>query len=132
LSKAISPGFRSSMKKKNVLIVEDDPVIQNLIELRLKTMGYEVCGKVYTGEEALVQVKKLRPNVVLMDISLKGEIDGIEAARLIKRDFKIPIIFLTGYADDQTLSKVWFVRPDGFIRKPFDDNDLRIALELVP
>ena len=120
------------MKKKNVLIVEDDPVIQNLIELRLKTMGYEVCGKVYTGEEALVQVKKLRPNVVLMDISLKGEIDGIEAARLIKRDFKIPIIFLTGYADDQTLSKVWFVRPDGFIRKPFDDNDLRIALELVP
>lgn len=119
------------MNEKNILIVEDDPVIQNLIELRLKNLGYFVCAKVGSGEEALKQVKKTKPDIVLMDIGLKGQIDGIETARLIKRDFKLPVIFLTGSADDETLSKVWFVKPDGFIHKPFKDIDLRIAIELV-
>jgi CheY-like chemotaxis protein len=114
-----------------VLIVEDDRVIVKIAEWRLNKLGYEVAGKAETEADAMELVIKNRPDVILMDINLKGEIDGIETAKRIKKDFNIPVIFVTSHTDGDTLIRAKAIRPDGFIRKPFEDDDLRVAIELA-
>ena len=118
------------MANPKVLVVEDDNLILTVEKWRLAKLGYEVCGSAATGAEALNSVEKLRPDLVLMDINLKGEIDGIETAGRIKKNFNIPVIFVSSFTDEDTISRAKTVNPDGFIRKPFDDDDLRIAIEL--
>jgi len=118
------------MTKIKVLIVEDDAVIASIEKWRLLKLGYELCGSAENGADALSSVEKMKPDIVLMDIALKGEIDGIETAGRIKKEYNIPVIFVSSNTDDATLSRVKAVRPDGFIIKPFDDDDLRIAIEL--
>jgi two-component system, response regulator PdtaR len=118
------------MTNPKVLIVEDDDVILNIEKWRLLKLGFDVCGSAGTGPAALDCVAKMKPDIVLMDISLPGEIDGIETAGRIKRDFNIPVIFVTAHTGGEILSRARTVNPDGFIKKPFDDDDLRIALEL--
>ncbi len=114
-----------------VLIVEDDAIIQKLIEYRLKALGYPVCGKVDTGEDAIFCAMNTYPDVILMDIKLKGTIDGIEAAKIIRKSSNPRIIFLTSFTDDAIIQRVKDVHPDGFIEKPFTDTDLRVALTLA-
>jgi two-component system, response regulator PdtaR len=118
------------MANPKVLIVEDDEIIAYIEQWRLKKLGYDICGSAGTGAEAMNSVAKMRPDIVLMDIHLKGEIDGIETAGRIKKDFNIPVIFVSAYIDEATISRAKAIHPDGFLRKPFDDDDLRIALEL--
>ena len=118
------------MANPKVLIVEDDKIIVNVEKWRLLKLGYEVCGSAGTGAEAMNCVAAMRPDIVLMDINLQGEIDGIEAAGRIKKNFNIPVIFVSSNTDEETISRAKTVNPDGFIRKPFEDNDLRIAIEL--
>jgi two-component system, response regulator PdtaR len=118
------------MANPKVLIVEDDKLIAHIEQWRLLKLGYDVCGSAGTGTEALNCVAKMRPDVVLIDISLKGEIDGIETALKIKKDFNIPIIFVSAHFDGATIDRAKAIHPEGFIKKPFDDNDLRIAIEL--
>jgi len=72
----------------------------------------------------------MHPDIVLMDIALKGEIDGIDTAAQIKKKYNIPVIFVSSNTDEATISRAREIRPDGFIKKPFDDDDLRIAIEL--
>jgi CheY-like chemotaxis protein len=118
------------MANPKVLIVEDDTIIVYIEQWRLTKLGYDICGSAGTGAEAMNCVAKMRPDIVLMDISLQGEIDGIETARRIKKDFNIPVIFVSAHFDEATITRAKAINPDGFLRKPFDDDDLRIALEL--
>lgn len=119
------------MTEAQILIVEDDRVIVRIAEWRLNKLGYTVCGKVETGTEALNLVINRQPDLVLMDINLKGDMDGIETAKQIKKDFNIPVIFVTSHSDGETLNRAREIHPDGFIRKPFNDDDLRVAIELA-
>ncbi len=119
------------MDKKNVLIVEDDLIIQHLIQICLKNLGYEVCGTAGSGDEAVAAAQKTTPDFVLMDISLSGRIDGIDAAREIKAHSEARIIFLTAFSDEKIIERAKEIHPAGFILKPFSNNDLRIALELA-
>jgi CheY-like chemotaxis protein len=118
------------MVNPKVLIVEDDKLIVYIEQWRLSKLGYEVCGSAGTGIEALNCVAKMRPDIVLMDISLEGEMDGIETARQIKKNFNIPVIFVSAHVDGATIERARAIHPDGFIQKPFNDDDLRVAIEL--
>jgi two-component system, response regulator PdtaR len=118
------------MANPKVLIVEDDKLIVYIEQWRLSKLGYDVCGSAGTGIEALNCVAKMRPDIVLMDISLEGEMDGIETARQIKKDFNIPVIFVSAHVDGATIERAKAIHPEGFIQKPFNDDDLRVAIEL--
>jgi two-component system, response regulator PdtaR len=119
------------MSKGTILIVEDDDIIAKVEDWRLKNLGFEVCGRAITGAEAMEMAAKHKPDVVLMDINIKGDIDGIETAKMIKKAYNIPVIYVTSHSDGQTLERARDTNPDGFVVKPFDDNDLRVAISLV-
>ncbi|GAB6147378.1 ATP-binding response regulator [Desulfocicer niacini] len=119
------------METSSILIVEDEFVIAKDIQISLENMGYLVCAIVSSGEEAITKAKKEKPDLVLMDIILKGEIDGIEAGRQIWSLFKIPIVYLTAYADENTLEKAKISEPYGYILKPFKNRELNIAIEIA-
>ena len=119
------------MSGEKILIVEDDDIIARVEDWRLKNLGYTVCGRATNGAEAMELVVSKKPDVVLMDINIKGDVDGIETAKMIKKGFNIPVIYVTSHSDGATLVRAKETKPDGFILKPFEDNDLRIAIELA-
>ena len=119
------------MLKINVLVVEDESIVSKDIQHSLIKLGYHVVGAAATGEKALEIASEEMPDVVLMDIMLKGEMNGIEAAEIIKRDLKIPVIFLTAYADEATLNKAKITEPYGYIIKPFKEIDLHTNIEMA-
>ena len=119
------------MSKINVLVVEDESIVSKDIQHSLKKLGYNIVGASATGEKAIELASSERPDVVLMDIMLKGEMNGIEAADRIKKDLSIPIIFLTAYADELTLSKAKITQPYGYILKPFKEIDLHTTIEMA-
>lgn len=114
-----------------ILIVEDEMIIAANISLQLSTLGYEVTGIIPRGEEALIHIKEQKPDIVLLDINLKGKIDGIETALLMQEDFNIPIIYLTANADDKNFNRAKTTNPYAFISKPFKKLDLQRAIELT-
>jgi CheY-like chemotaxis protein len=114
-----------------VLLVEDDDIIAKVAEWRLKNLGYALCGRAKTGAEAMELVVRNKPDIVLMDINIRGDIDGIETARMIKKGFNIPVVYVTSHSDGPTLERAKSTNPDGFIVKPFEDKDLRVAIELA-
>ncbi|MDH4161841.1 MAG: PAS domain S-box protein [Nitrospirota bacterium] len=119
------------MKKKRIVIVEDEALIAMELERQLAGLGYEVCGSAVTADGAIGLVEARDPDLVLMDIRLRGEGDGIEAAAEIRRRFDIPVIFLTAYADDGTIFRVRQAAPFGYILKPYREEDLRLAIEVA-
>lgn len=119
------------MSGEKILLVEDDDVIAKVADWRLKNLGYTVCGRATTGAEAMELVVNAKPDLVLMDINIRGDIDGIETAKMIKKGFNIPVVYVTSHSDGPTLERAKASRPDGFIVKPFEDNDLRVAIELA-
>jgi two-component system, LytTR family, response regulator LytT len=119
------------MSKLNVLIVEDESIVAKDIQHSLKKLGYNVLGICSTGEDAIKSVEELTPDLVLMDIMLKGTMNGIEAAAIIRETNNIPVIFLTAYADENTLSKAKVSEPFGYIIKPFKEIDLHTAIEMA-
>jgi CheY-like chemotaxis protein len=122
---------RGSLSKGNILLVEDDDIIAKVADWRLKNLGYEVCGRATTGARAMELVENCRPDLVLMDINIQGDMDGIETAKMIKKGFNIPVVYVTSHSDGPTLERAKETKPAGFIVKPFDDNDLRVAIELA-
>jgi CheY-like chemotaxis protein len=98
---------------------------------RLESLNYEVIGMADNGYDAIEQVEKLDPDVVLMDIVLKGELNGIETAQLIKDKFNIPIIYMSAYYDDEILDKAAKTQPDGYITKPYEDVLIRTTIEIA-
>jgi len=119
------------MNPIKILVVEDEVIVAEDIGFRLKKLGYIVTATVASGEEAIEKVAENRPDLVLMDIVLKGNMDGVTAAEKIRNRVDIPIVFLTAYADDQTLQRAKLTNPFGYIIKPFQQNDLRVAIEIA-
>ncbi|UJB69250.1 EAL domain-containing protein [Acaryochloris sp. 'Moss Beach'] len=114
-----------------ILVVEDEGLIALDIESHLIDLGYQVPGIAETGADAILLALEAQPDLVLMDIRLKGNIDGIQAAAKITDKLDIPIIFLTAFADADTLNKAKQVSPFGYILKPFDPMDLRTSIEIA-
>ncbi len=112
-----------------VLVVEDEMIVARDIENRLNNLGYTVVGLASTGEEAVRSALGNVPDLVLMDIMLKGEMDGIQAAEQINRELDIPIVYLTAYADETTLERAKITGPFGYIVKPFEQRGLHTTIE---
>jgi PAS domain S-box-containing protein len=106
------------------MIVEDDEIIRNLITTMLQRKGYSIAGESGSGEEAIVMAAEVEPDLVLMDITLSGKMDGVAAARFIYQLFRIPIVFLTAHCDDNLIERAKSAQPLGYILKPFTDKDL--------
>lgn len=115
----------------NILVTEDESIVRKDIERSLKKLGYNVVGSADTGEKAIQLAAELQPDVALMDIMLKGDMTGIEAAEKIKERRDIPIIFLTAYADEKTLAKAKITEPHGYILKPFKEIDIHTSIEMA-
>ncbi|MEE3715624.1 ATP-binding protein [Tumidithrix elongata RA019] len=119
------------MSLPKVLIVEDESIIALDIEDILSSLGYCVIGTVESGTEAIAQVEATRPDLILMDINLKGSIDGIEAAKEIQSRFQIPIVYLTAFGDDATLRRTASTEPYGYILKPIKANDINATIKMA-
>ena len=119
------------MGKINVLVVEDESIVSKDIQYSLKKLGYNVVGVAATGEKAIDLCRDKSPDIILMDIMLKGDINGIEASTIIKESYNIPVIFLTAYADENTLSKAKVTEPYAYIIKPFKEIDLQTSIEMA-
>ncbi len=117
-------------KPINILIVEDEMIIAANIASQLKGLGYVVSGIVSKGEDALKHIRNSNPDVVLFDIQLKGNLDGIETAILMQQDYDIPIIYLTANVDDSHFNRAKTTNPAAFLSKPFKKLDLQHAIEL--
>jgi len=117
------------MIKARIMVVEDEGVVSIDIRNMLRQAGYDIAAVAFFGEEAVKKVKDAHPDLVLMDIGLKGEIDGIEAAKKIRERYKIPVVFLTGFADENTLAKAREADPSGFLIKPINEEELRKTIE---
>jgi PAS domain S-box-containing protein len=114
-----------------VVAVEDERLVARDLQLRLNDLGFEVPALATSADEAVEVVNEVRPNVVLMDIRLEGGRDGIEAARIVREHFDIPVIFVTAHADAETLKRARDTAPFGYILKPFDDRELQAAIEIA-
>ena len=119
------------MGKISVLVVEDESIVSKDIQYSLKKLGYNVVGVAATGQKAIELCGEKLPDIILMDIMLKGDINGIEASTRIKEVYNIPVIFLTAYADENTLSKAKVTEPYAYIIKPFKEIDLHTSIEMA-
>lgn len=119
------------MTEAKILVVEDENIVALEIKKRLQKLGYIVPSVASTGEDAISKVEGILPDLVLMDIMLKGEIDGIDAAGEIRKRFNIPVVYLTAYSDEETLQRAKLTEPYGYILKPFEENDLRTTIEIA-
>lgn len=119
------------MSKNNILVVEDESIVSKDIQQSLKKLGYNISGAASTGEKAILLANETKPDLVLMDIMLKGDMSGIETAEKIKETLNIPVIYLTAYADENTLSRAKVTEPYGYIIKPFKEIDLHTSIEMA-
>ncbi len=114
-----------------ILIVEDEMIIGAKVSMFLTELGYEVAGILPRAEEALLQIEGNKPDIVLLDIQLTGEMDGIALAKILQIEHQIPVIFLTANSDDTTFNRAKEAKPYAFLAKPFKKLDLQRALELT-
>ena len=114
-----------------LLVVEDESVVAMDLDAQLRDMGYRVCGCVDNGRAAVERARQDRPDLILMDIVLKGGMDGIAAAAAIWDELQIPVLFLTAYSDDQTVARAAQAMPYGYLTKPFQGRELRVVIEVA-
>lgn len=119
------------MEQAKILVVEDETIVARDIQQSLTRLGYDVPATATSGEEAIRKTKEIHPDLVIMDIVLKGQMDGVETAHEITRRFDVPVIYLTAYADEKTLERVKTTSPAGYMLKPFHPNELRTTIELA-
>jgi CheY-like chemotaxis protein len=119
------------MNRAKILIVEDERDVAKSLEMRLKKLGFSVVAREETAETAIKKADELRPDIVLMDIELGGKMDGVEAADHIRKNYHIPVIYLTAICDTKTLERVGATAPYGYILKPFKDDELRTVIEIA-
>ena len=117
--------------KKKILIVEDENIVAMDIRKMLLESGYEITSMISSGEEAIINVRENKPDLILMDIVLKGKMTGIDASRIISQYFDIPIIYLTALSSDDSLLEARSRESYGFLFKPFSANELNIAIEMA-
>jgi len=123
--------MNSYLKKKDILLIEDEFIVASDIKERIEEMGYNICSIFSTGETALERMSMLSPDLALVDIKLAGKMDGIDAALGIRAQGRIPIIFLTAYATDDMVARAKRVEPLGYIVKPFKDLELKAMIEIA-
>ena len=114
-----------------ILVVDDEAIITMQLEERLHAMGYTVVGMAASGEDAIDKARRLSPDLILMDIVMPGKLNGIEAAQTIIGELDIPVVFVTSYADDAIIEKAKQVRPYGYIVKPFNELEIKAAIEVA-
>jgi CheY-like chemotaxis protein/DNA-binding PadR family transcriptional regulator len=114
-----------------VLVVDDEAIITMQLEEKISSMGHKVVGMASSGEDAIAKARAIKPDIVLMDIVMPGKINGIAAAKVIHKELDIPIIFITSYADDKIIEEVKRVNPYGYIVKPFNELELKAAVQLA-
>lgn len=118
-------------EKRKILVVEDNPISGEDFKRRLKVLGYSVAGPVLKGENVIQTVAEENPDLILMDIRLKGEMNGIEAATKVRNHYQTPVIYLTAHADRETVQRAKQTEPYGYMVKPFDDKELRSSIEIA-
>lgn len=118
------------MEETKVLIVEDEVIVADDLRITLESRGYGV-AVASSGEDALQQVAEMGPDLVLMDIGLRGDLDGIETAEQIHTHFDIPVIFVTAYADDERAQRAKVTEPFGYVLKPFDGRELHLTMQMA-
>lgn len=119
------------MAEARILVVEDESIISLQIRTMLRSMGYSVCGKASSGQEAIDKAGETRPDLVLMDVILKESMDGIEAAEQIRALYGIPVIFISGCADNETLQRARGVGHFAYLTKPFTERGLDSAIKMT-
>lgn len=130
-SAAAPAPANAMMNALRILVVEDETLVARDLEATLKRLGFEVTALCRTGEEALTALRRQRPDVILMDIQLESGMDGVETATRLQEEQACPIIFLTAYADESTLSRARAAQPYGYLLKPFHESELRSVVELA-
>jgi len=119
------------MTKARILIVEDEAIIAMETESQLQSFGYAVTSMVDTGEKAIAKAETDKPDLILMDIRIKGEMDGIQAAEEIRDRFDIPVIFVTAYLDGEKIERAKITMPFGYVLKPIQERDLKVTIEMA-
>jgi PAS domain S-box-containing protein len=119
------------MPTPQIMIVEDERIIAMDIRARLQKLGYQVSAVVGSGRQAIQKAQELHPDLVLMDIRLEGEMDGVEAAEQLRTHLDVPVIYLTAYADDETLNRARVTEPYGYLLKPFEEHEIRSTVEIA-
>ncbi len=119
------------MEKINILVVEDENILALGLKKKLENLGYAVTGMADSGDETFRQIEANLPDLILMDIVIKGEMDGIETAAKLKKSYSIPVIYLTAYADDEILKRAARTEPYGYILKPYKEKELKANIEMA-
>lgn len=119
------------MSGERILVVEDESILAMLIKRKLQNWGYEIVDWVDTGKDAIEAAKKTKPDLILMDIVIKGDMDGIEAAKKIRDEMDIPIIYLTAYSNEQVLERAQLTEPYGYILKPFREGEVNANIKMA-
>ena len=114
-----------------IVIVDDDPVILDLLSRFCANYGYIVAGTADNGEDAIAVIEKNRPDVIFIDIVLRGSMDGIQLAQHINKKWKIPFVYITGHSEPRLIERVIHTSPAAFILKPFKGEEIRVAVELI-
>ncbi len=122
---------RELMTQTKILVVEDEKIVALGIKKMLKNMGYLVPSIASSGKEAISKAEITFPDLVLMDIMLKGDMDGVEAAEQIRQLFDVPVVYLTAYSDEKILARAKRTKPFGYLTKPFEENSLHSTIELA-
>ena len=117
------------MKPTSILVVEDEVIIAKDLTLTLTKLGYAIAAHCVSGEEAVKMAVEKQPDIILMDIMLKGDMTGIDAAKEIRNRQNTPVVFITAYSDEDTINRTNAAAPYGYIVKPFKPNDLRATIE---
>lgn len=118
-------------RMNKIMIVEDEAVIALRLQQRLKSMGFDVTGVAYSGEEAVESARDLRPDLILTNIMIPGKLDGIQVAEIVKSALDIPVIFLTAYSEDKIIERAKQAESYGYIVKPFQNRELKSAIEFA-
>lgn len=119
------------MAQATILVVEDETIVAKDLQCTLVRLGYKVPATATSGEEAVRKAEEIQPDLVLMDIVLKGPMDGVETARKLHARVDVPVVYLTAYADDHTLQRVKETAPAGYLLKPFQPSELRPTIEMA-
>lgn len=119
------------MTKNKIAVVEDEGIVAMDISKCLSSLGYEVTFISDSGEKVLELVKESLPDLILMDVELKGQLNGLDTARLLREKYSIHIVFLTAFEDETTLNRIGELSPDGYLVKPFEDDQLENTLKRV-
>lgn len=116
--------------RSKILIVEDEIIIAIDLKIRLENLGYHILGIALNGEDAIKKIREKNPDLVLMDIQLNGDMDGIKVAQQIRNQYNIPFIYITGSHDNSLLDRAKQTNPIGFISKPFDETEIQNAIDI--